>query len=183
MWPQKSSKRHQQIGSGPPPMPNTKLSPFLCKWVPPWTRKTRCNRCMFLFSSFSSSFLLPLSVYYALHPETADAIDNIVRTNFDIKMLAKNTGNRGYYGAGIYFAEQSLGAIFYARGCRMLLCMLLTGNEHQCPGLMMGARLVKGCDSHIAPNRAETVIFDDAQILPCYILTFEIRRWRIIDDW
>lgn len=86
-------------------------------------------------------------------------------------MLSKSSGDRGYYGAGIYFGESSGTAMGYCGGNRLLLCVILTGNEYMCKALMNGHPKVKGYDSHIAPGREETVIFDDAQILPCYILT------------
>lgn len=121
----------------------------------------------------------------AFHGTTNDAnIESILANNFDITRLAANTGNRGYFGAGIYFSEVARGSLGYARGHnKLLLCKLLTGREYRIGGTnptpgapagagspMMGAPLVPGYDSHIVNDGAEVVIFDTAQILPCYVV-------------
>lgn len=72
----------------------------------------------------------------------------------------------GWYGAGIYLSEFSCTALGY--GQHLLLCMVLPGRQFQCPGRMDGAPLQAGHDSHLSPGREENVIFDTAQILPCY---------------
>ncbi len=44
----------------------------------------------------------------SFHGTTADAnIESILAQNFDLARLAANTGNRGYYGAGIYFSVRA----------------------------------------------------------------------------
>lgn len=121
----------------------------------------------------------------AFHGTTNDAnIESILANNFDITRLAANTGNRGYFGAGIYFSEVARGSLGYARGHnKLLLCKLLTGREYRIGGTnptpgapagagspMMGAPLMPGYDSHIVNDGAEVVIFDTAQILPCYVV-------------
>jgi len=60
----------------------------------------------------------------------------------------------------------------YNRASRMLLSKVLIGKQFKCPGMMMGAALTKGYDSHLSPDQTEVVIYDTAQILPCYVVHF-----------
>lgn len=115
----------------------------------------------------------------AFHGTANDAnIESILANNFDIARLAANTGNRGHYGAGIYFSEAARVSLGYAAGHnKLLLCKLLTGREYRIGGTNptgpnpgTGAPLVPGYDSHIVNDGAEVVIFDSSQILPCYVV-------------
>jgi hypothetical protein len=124
------------------------------------------------------------STILSFHGTTSEAnIENILARNFDIGRLAANTGNRGHYGAGIYFSEHASVAAGYARGQvrKVLLCKLLVGREYTIGGAHptgpnpgVGAGLVAGFDSHVVHGTRgtghEIVIFDDAQILPCYVI-------------
>eukprot|EP00729_Bicosta_minor_P011520 gene11520-30653_t len=107
---------------------------------------------------------------FAFHGGTEDAYASIASNNFDIGRLAANTGNRGFYGAGIYFSEFPNTARGYAKTSRLLLSRVLVGNAFECPGLMMGAPLKAGCDSHRSPDKTEIVIYNGDQILPSYIV-------------
>jgi hypothetical protein len=115
----------------------------------------------------------------SFHGTPNDAnIEAILRTNFNMAHLAVNTGNRGHYGAGIYFSEKANVSAGYARGHnKLLLCKLLTGREFRISGgpaggglPLMGAPLMAGYDSHVVNDGQEVVIFDTAQILPCYVV-------------
>ena len=119
----------------------------------------------------------------SFHGTTNDAnIENILANNFDISRLAANTGDRGYYGAGIYFSERADVSQGYAGGVnKLLLCKLLTGREYKIGGTnptpgagggqrMLGAPLQAGYDSHVVNDGQEVVIYDAAQILPCYVI-------------
>jgi hypothetical protein len=120
------------------------------------------------------------------HGTTNEAnIENILTNNFDIGRLAANTGNRGAYGAGIYFSElANVSAAYAARGqvTKLLLCKLLTGREFKIGGSnpspgsagrnMLGAPLEPGYDSHVVNDGQEIVIYDAAQILPCYVVSW-----------
>ena len=120
----------------------------------------------------------------SFHGTTSEAnIESIVAHNFDIGMLAANTGNRGHYGAGIYFSEHANVAEGYARGRirKVLLCKLLLGREYNIGGANptgatpgVGAPLMPGFDSHVVHGAhgigQEVVIYDTAQILPCYVI-------------
>ena len=71
------------------------------------------------------------------HGTTTDAnIESILANNFDLARLAANTGNTGYFGAGIYFSEVARVAAGYTRGRvnKVLLCKLLPGREYKIGG-------------------------------------------------
>ena len=72
----------------------------------------------------------------SFHGTTNDAnIENILANNFDIGRLAAGSGDRGYYGAGIYFSERADVSQGYAGGVnKLLLCKLLTGREYKIGG-------------------------------------------------
>jgi hypothetical protein len=112
----------------------------------------------------------------SFHGTTNDAnIENILANNFDISRLAANTGNRGAYGAGMYFSERAdVSQAYAARGGvnKLLLCKLLTGREYKIGAgqQMLGAPLQAGYDSHVVNDGQEVVIYDAAQILPCYVI-------------
>jgi len=82
-------------------------------------------------------------------------------------------GNRGAYGAGIYFSEYTSTSLAYnADGARILLSKVLIGRQYKCPGTMLGAPLQHGYDSHLSPCGTEVVIYDVNQILPCYVVHY-----------
>ena len=113
----------------------------------------------------------------AFHGTKSENIPNIVQANFDLSRLASNTGNRGYYGAGIYFSEFPEVSIGYAQTGQLLLCKVLPGKSYDCKGSMLGANLEQGYDSHRAMADAEgrgheLVIFHADQILPCYVVNY-----------
>ena len=124
----------------------------------------------------------------SFHGTTNDAnIESILANNFDIGRLAANTGDRGFYGAGIYFSERADVSQGYAGGVqKLLLCKLLPGREFKIGGAnpspgapaagggggggMLGAPLQAGYDSHVVNDGEEVVIYDSAQVLPCYVV-------------
>ena len=63
----------------------------------------------------------------------------------------------------------------YAGGVKkVLLCKLLTGREYRIDAdrHMLGAPLQPGYDSHVVAGGQEIVIYDAAQILPCYVISW-----------
>ena len=52
----------------------------------------------------------------------------------------------------------------------MLVCKCARGRIYKCPGMMMGAPLQPGYDSHEDPSGAEWVFYSSAAILPIAVI-------------
>jgi hypothetical protein len=79
----------------------------------------------------------------------------------------------GFYGRGIYLSPDAGMSISYCRGGgSLIVCAVLMGKAYKCPGIMMGAKLKSGFDSHISPCGSELILFDAAQVLPLYVIHF-----------
>ncbi|ELR24964.1 UBA/TSN domain containing protein [Acanthamoeba castellanii str. Neff] len=78
----------------------------------------------------------------------------------------------GFWGGGIYLSPNSSMSVGYCRGGKkLLICSVLMGKTFQCTTLIHGADLMAGHDSHTAPGGQEWVIFNPAQVLPCYLVS------------
>ena len=113
---------------------------------------------------------------YAFHGTKLENIANIVEENFDLSKLASSSGDKGFYGAGIYFSEFPEVSIGY--GGKLLLCKVLPGKSFDCLSQMLGQALKPGYDSHRFKadkegRGEELVIFDADQILPCYVINYK----------
>jgi len=106
---------------------------------------------------------------------TADAnIKPIMKDNFSLTCLGKNSGNKGYFGAGIYFSSEH---IRVAYDNKVLLCKVIVGKVYNWPNskaIQLGCGKMKGYDCHFSGNHAsgkdEYVIFEMERILPCYVV-------------
>eukprot|EP01087_Luapelamoeba_hula_P013060 TRINITY_DN3710_c0_g1_i1.p1 TRINITY_DN3710_c0_g1~~TRINITY_DN3710_c0_g1_i1.p1 ORF type:complete len:336 (+),score=63.11 TRINITY_DN3710_c0_g1_i1:506-1513(+) len=84
----------------------------------------------------------------------------------------------GFFGKGIYFSLYSDYALWYSeerQSDQILLCKLVRGNSYQCSGRMDGAGQHDGADCHYSPKGNEIILFDPAQVVPRYIITFEVK--------
>jgi hypothetical protein len=79
---------------------------------------------------------------------------------------------RGRYGCGIYLSPNPATAGCYAADGKMLVCAVLMGRTYNCPDRMDGESCMLGYDSHTSPCGEELVLFDAAQVLPCYLINF-----------
>jgi len=85
----------------------------------------------------------------------------------------KHATDNGWWGGGIYMSPDAGLSIGYCRGGkRLLICSVLMGKPYTVTQRMDGKGLQDGHDSHIACNGSEWVIFDPAQVLPCYLISF-----------
>jgi len=114
----------------------------------------------------------------AFHGTKLANVDKIVQENFDLSKLASSTGDRGFYGAGIYFSEFPEVSIAYGNTGKLLLCKVLPGKSYDCPCRMLGQALQQGYDSHRVSADSqgrgqELVIFNVDQILPCYVINYK----------
>eukprot|EP00455_Lapot_gusevi_P019645 TRINITY_DN2097_c0_g11_i1.p1 TRINITY_DN2097_c0_g11~~TRINITY_DN2097_c0_g11_i1.p1 ORF type:complete len:311 (+),score=66.63 TRINITY_DN2097_c0_g11_i1:89-934(+) len=115
----------------------------------------------------------PYKPILAFHGTSKDSVDNIIRNNFDMRRISSNTGDYGYFGKGFYFSEFVCTSMGYNQNqSSLLLSKVLIGRQYKCPDMMEGAPLMPGYDSHLSPDGTEVVIFDNTQILPCYIVHY-----------
>jgi len=120
------------------------------------------------------------TIQWGFHGSTAQSILAISKEGFKHPDdLAKKKGvsllDDGYFGRGIYFSLYSDYAMWYSeeRGSdQVLLCSLIPGNTFQCTERMDGSDRQAGFDSHYSPKGHEIIVFESAQILPRYIITF-----------
>jgi hypothetical protein len=110
----------------------------------------------------------------AFHGTKSASIDSIMSGGFRLDKVGSATDS-GWYGAGIYFSEQTAYSQAYDRaGGRLILCQLLLGkpcaltSAQRCDGV--GCK--PGYTSHVVNDGAEVVIFDMAAILPTYIVHY-----------
>jgi len=112
------------------------------------------------------------------HGTNPKNIPNILAKNFDLQKLGSYTGNRGWYGAGIYFSEFPNISVGYSGGSqKLLLCKILPGKTFDVPEKCIGSSCKPGYDSHrFSPDNQgrgkELVIFNVDQILPCYVVEY-----------
>jgi len=116
----------------------------------------------------------------AWHGTSDASIENIRRQGLLVPGKDNAVGHlndSGWWGKGIYLSPTASYSLSYMRGNRgLFLVSVLMGKalslgQHE----RMDGRPVKdGYDSHIAEHGQEYVIFDEAQILPCYLI--EVNR-------
>lgn len=115
-------------------------------------------------------------VEIAYHGTSAAAAKNIATNGFkaplDDPRLAHSSGNNGWYGNGIYLSPRADVALNYCRDNLLLVCSVLRGRVFKCQGMMMGAPLVAGYDSHMSPDGVEWVFYSSAQVLPIALVSF-----------
>jgi len=111
---------------------------------------------------------------YLWHGTANENIEPIMKDNFSLFHLGKNSGNNGYFGAGMYFSGEH---IRVAYDNKVLLCKVLVGNVYNWPQnkpIEIGCGKIKGYDTHYSGQHAsgkdEYVIFEMARILPCYVV-------------
>jgi hypothetical protein len=104
-------------------------------------------------------------------------MESILADGFDMAKVGSST-DAGFYGAGAYLSEMTDVSLNYGgRLGKILLCRVLLGKPYLLQGYaaakqsFMGKPAKPGYDSHVLDmNFSEVVIFNSAQILPCYVL-------------
>jgi hypothetical protein len=132
------------------------------------------------FDSFCSELKkdkVETNVQLAFHGTSNEAVNAIAQTGFiaplDNPQLQHSSGDTGWYGNGIYLAPDPNTSYWYARGDRMLVCLVAMGKIYRCPGMMMGARLQPGYTSHTSPGGDEIVAYKSSQVLPIAMIIFD----------
>ena len=110
------------------------------------------------------------TILFAFHGTGKHNVQPILADGFKISKVGSTT-DPGYYGAGIYFSEQMAHSSSYnSSNDGMFLCKLLVGKPYHSP-LQQGRGLQPGYTSHVSdPSGAEVIIFDEAAMLPCYVV-------------
>lgn len=115
---------------------------------------------------------------FGFHGTKSISVDGIMEKNFNIDLIAQNTGNPGQYGAGIYFSETP--EVCFGYGDSLILCKVLLGKCLDVTGkaAVKGKPVTAGYDSHGAHPTSHghyqiIVIFDADHILPCYVIENE----------
>ncbi|KAJ3278398.1 hypothetical protein HK104_002366, partial [Borealophlyctis nickersoniae] len=131
----------------------------------------------------------------AFHGSSLHNIASIVQSGLVIPGLRTAEGDvvqvasGSTWGRGIYVSPDARYSLYYSdilqdtpqtrrnrTGGRLLICAVLQGRAYQCKSDDMSILRGGGCkthyDSHISPNKLEYILFDTAQVLPCYALHF-----------
>eukprot|EP01049_Picozoa_sp_SAG25_P016386 SAG25_NODE_3742_length_983_cov_1.033937_1_plen_117_part_00 len=114
------------------------------------------------------------------HGTSKESIDSIMTGGFRLEKVGSAT-DPGYFGAGIYFSEQTAYSQAYDRaGGKLLLCQLLLGKPY-CVNTILGTPSPElhgkpckhGYTSHDINDGSEVVMFDMAAILPSYVVHYQ----------
>eukprot|EP00465_Bigelowiella_longifila_P012044 CAMPEP_0185258812 /NCGR_PEP_ID=MMETSP1359-20130426/7689_1 /TAXON_ID=552665 /ORGANISM="Bigelowiella longifila, Strain CCMP242" /LENGTH=384 /DNA_ID=CAMNT_0027844473 /DNA_START=264 /DNA_END=1418 /DNA_ORIENTATION=+ len=112
---------------------------------------------------------IPCKATFAFHGTAIQNIKSICTTNLDPARVGKNSGNRGYYGAGVYFGTKHV----RCNHNTFIMALVLEGKRIQVP-YKVGVPLRKGYQSHYGDDktygRDELVIFDKNQIIPIAVI-------------
>ena len=85
----------------------------------------------------------------------------------------KHATDSGWWGKGIYLSPDANLSIGYCRDSnKLLICAVLMGRSYKCTGRLDGKPCQEGYDSHIDPSGKEWIVFDPAQVIPCYLVSF-----------
>jgi len=112
----------------------------------------------------------------AWHGTSDVAVDGIKSKGLVLPGQGNNvghaSGNKGFYGDGIYLSPMYTYSRGYMRGGRkgLFLCSVLLGRSRRLTDSVLGQPVTLGYDSHIDPSGNEYVLFDEGQVLPCYLI-------------
>jgi diadenosine tetraphosphate (Ap4A) HIT family hydrolase len=115
----------------------------------------------------------------AYHGTAEGNIDSILDRGLLVPGMGEGTDvahatDNGWWGKGIYLSPDSSLSIGYCRGgSKLLICSVLMGRPYNVQARMDGQGLKEGYDSHIDLSGKEWVIFNPAQVLPCYLISFK----------
>jgi len=111
----------------------------------------------------------------AYHGTRANLVPSITDRGLLVPGSASGVGHvtdSGWYGKGIYLSPNPDLSLGYTQGGKMLVCSVLMGRVFKCTERLDGQGCKRGYDSHESPCGQEYVIFNAAQVLPCYVIEF-----------
>jgi len=115
----------------------------------------------------------------AWHGTSDFAVDDIRKMGLVVPGQNNTVGHvsdSGWWGKGIYVSPTASYSIGYMRGNRgLFLVSILLGKSLnlECHERMDGLPVKEGYDSHIAEGGQEFVLFDEGQVLPCYLIELD----------
>jgi hypothetical protein len=137
---------------------------------------------------------VPLNEELVFHGTPTEAnLESILKVNLSCDRVGETTGNRGWYGAGMYVTRHAAAALRYnmwvgpvldrkqdfAAPRRMLVCRVLLGRTFEIPENsvdFVGSCKEPGFDSHRGRDRWDVdwqlCLFDSAQVVPAYIVHY-----------
>eukprot|EP00668_Euglena_longa_P004785 GGOE01005591.1.p1 GENE.GGOE01005591.1~~GGOE01005591.1.p1 ORF type:complete len:481 (-),score=141.22 GGOE01005591.1:193-1608(-) len=116
------------------------------------------------------------AITVAFHGTPAHNMQNIVREGLVVPRLETGVevacGSR--YGQGIYLSPNADFSLHYCRGGgKLLVCAVLLGKQWICGGCeYMTTTCTRGFDSHVSPCGNELILFNEAQVLPCFVIHY-----------
>merc|ERR1711964_230698 len=117
---------------------------------------------------------IPSQPILGFHATPLDTnIESICTENFDPSRVGQTSGDKGYYGAGVYFSMM-YDINYSVRSGRYIMCLVLPGKRAVLKEVDHGCKLRQGFQSHQAIGglsrfsayKDELVIFDKDQIIP-----------------
>jgi len=116
------------------------------------------------------------------HGTSEEALPSILAKGLLVPGKRNNVEHRsdtGWWGGGIYLSPDPIVSSSYAHNSKLIVCAVLLGRPYHCKQRMDGQACKKGYDSHISPWWSisgnlgkEWVLFDEGQILPCFVISF-----------
>jgi hypothetical protein len=114
-------------------------------------------------------------VTMAFHGTSPYNIENILKIGLVVPGThgVEHATDTGYWGKGIYLSPNASISVSYCRGGgELLVCAIVQGKIFQCTQLIHGAPLTEGYDSHEDPSGSEIILFDEAQVVPIFVISF-----------
>ncbi|ELR16413.1 Znfinger in Ran binding protein and others domain containing protein [Acanthamoeba castellanii str. Neff] len=144
----------------------------------------------FFFNGFKSWWGLGGTIKAGWQPPHHDAaaaaaaqvtsVTNVMRP--ELVARGNDVGHKsdtGWWGGGIYLSPDPMVSSSYAWNSKLIVCAALLGRPYHCKQRMDGQACQKGYDSHISPWWSlsgnlgkEWVLFDEGQVMPCYVISF-----------
>jgi len=120
---------------------------------------------------------LDIEPILAWHGTSDHSIEGILKDGLLVPGKDGNSvghlNDSGWWGKGIYVSPTASYSLSYMRGNRgLFLVSVLLGKTKELHSheRMDGRTALEGYDTHIAENGYEYVLFDEAQVLPCYLI-------------
>lgn len=108
----------------------------------------------------------------AFHGTLEKNLDSIVQNGLVVPgSMGVSVRCGSTYGKGIYLSPQARVSCSYTDSCMFILCAVLMGNRKPVTSIVRGStQIAQGYHSHVSPCGNEWVVFNAAQVVPCYVV-------------